>query len=68
MVVEASSTLLLRFITMELLSRCVVEFFVVLVVYTDLFFQHNDYVGNQADLSNILYYFTGKLFSLQNST
>ena len=67
MVVEASSTLLLRFITMELLSRCVVEFFVVVVV-TDLFFQHNDYVGNQADLSNILYYFTGKLFSLQNST
>ena len=67
MVVEASSTLLLRFITMELLSRCVVEFFVVVVV-TDLFFQHNDYVRNQADLSNILYYFTGKLFSLQNST
>ena len=65
--VEASSTLLLRFITMELLSRCVVEFFVVVVV-TDLFFQHNDYVGNQADLSNILHYFTGKLFSLQNST
>ena len=65
--VEASSTLLLRFSTMELLSRCVVEFFVVVVV-TDLFFQHNDYVGNQADLSNILYYFTGKLFSLQNST
>ena len=53
MVVEASSTLLLRFITMELLSRCVVEFFVVVVV-TDLFFQHNDYVGNHADLSNIL--------------
>ena len=51
MVVEASSTLLLRFITMELLSRCVVEFFVVVVV-TDLFFQHNDYVGNQADLNN----------------
>ena len=53
MVVEASSTLLLRFITMELLSRCVVEFFVVVVV-TDLFFQQNDYVGNQADVSNIL--------------
>ena len=39
MVVEASSTLLLRFITMELLSRCVVEF-VLVVVYlvNDLFF------------------------------
>ena len=37
MVVEASSTLLLRFITMELLSRCVVEFFRVVVV-NDLFF------------------------------
>ena len=51
--VEASSTLLLRFITMELLSRCVVEF-VLVVVYlvNDLFFQHNDYVGNQADLNN----------------
>ena len=37
MVVEASSTLLLRFITMELLSRCEVEFFRVVVV-NDLFF------------------------------
>ena len=40
---EASSTLPLHFITMELLSRCVVEFFLVVVV-NDLFFQHNDYV------------------------
>ena len=53
--VEASSTLLLRFITVELLSRCVLEFFLVVVyLVNDLFFQHNDYVGNQADLNNIL--------------
>ena len=51
--VEASSTLLLRFITMELLSRRVVEFFLVVVyLVNDLFFQYNDYVGNKADLNN----------------